>query len=79
MRDNKLETEHSKIYETHRDFLSSEQDLPLGVDDAVALRGPELGQVGQLVVPGDLPHVGRGGDAVRDQGPRGNGPTVPGV
>ena len=57
------------IYETHSDFLSSEQDFPLGVDDAEALRGPELGKVGQLVVPGDLPHVGRGGDALRDQGP----------
>ena len=48
------------------------------INDAEALRGPELDQVGQLLVPGDLPHVGRGGDAVRDQGPRGNRTTVPG-
>merc|ERR1719154_734262 len=59
-----------------RNILSSEQDFPVGLDVTNALRCPELGQLGQLLVPCDLPHVGRGGDAVRDQGPRGNKPTV---
>ena len=60
-------------------MLISEQDLPLGVDAAVALRSPDFCQVGQFVVPGDLPHVGRGRDSFRDQGSCGNRPTVPGI
>ena len=46
---------------------------------ALALGGPQLGEVGKLLVPGDLPHVGRGGDALTGQRSIGDLTTIPGI
>ena len=70
---------YARMCGTYINLGSINEGYPHGVNDTGALRGPELGDAGELLVPGDLPHVGCGGDPEFQQGPVSNTATVPDI
>ena len=66
-------------FEAHLLYVPVIDGFPDRVNAAGALGGPQLGEVGKLLVPGDLPHVGRGGDALTGQRSIGDLTTIPGI